>query len=60
MCAWELTSRSLQSIGFQIANPSGQMLLTTGAERSEALTAVGVGPHSVSREWGPAKQTNKC
>jgi hypothetical protein len=28
-------------------------LVNNGAERSEALAAVGVGPHSVSRGWGP-------
>ena len=30
----------------QNADPSGKGLLTSGAERSEALTGVGVGPHA--------------
>jgi hypothetical protein len=42
----------------QNADPSGSGLLTSGAERSEALAAVGVGPHSVSRGVGP-RETNK-
>ena len=28
-------------------------------EAKRALAAMGVGPHGVSRGWGPAKQTNK-